>query len=440
MDQRHPVSVRDAEKRGERGWGVTHMARPDAQEVVVLTHMLGRFLDDFGNVVKYLDADGTRVVVYASVPRDSGSFSTDSAAYFDAYRDKLPERVEVRPLPYVRGGKATVLDVLTLVRLGFTLARRHPHAMFMMWSVYLIIACGVPLRLFNRRSLYMVTGLGPVLGSKGRKFLLFRTVILTVYAYLMSGRNSRCLNHNHEDKAYLARRLRADRGKFFVTPGCGVDPEVFPYVEQRPGNTVPVIAVPARLIEDKGIREAVAASGVLRDRGVVHEMRLTGAVEPYPWIRITTEDIERYEAGNPCVRFIGFQPTMPPVYAAADVVCYPTRYPEGTPTVLIEAAASGRPAVTCDTVGAREIVLDGRTGFVVPQRDVVALADRLQQLLEDPSLYERLRRAAHRHFLAGYTKDMALAATLEAFESVGFSFHAPRTAADIRVALPASSS
>jgi glycosyltransferase involved in cell wall biosynthesis len=108
--------------------------------------------------------------------------------------------------------------------------------------------------------------------------------------------------------------------------------------------------------------------------------------------------------------------------------------------VLIEAAASGRPAVTCDTVGAREIVLDGRTGFVVPQRDVVALADRLQQLLEDPSLYERLRRAAHRHFLAGYTKDMALAATLEAFESVGFSFHAPRTAADIRVALPASSS
>src|SRR4051794_38529986 len=108
---------------GASGAGVARMARPGAQEGVVLTHMLGRFLDDFGNVVKYLDADGSRVVVYASVPRESGSFSTDSAAYFDAYQDKLPERVEVRPLPYVRGGKATVLDVLTLVRLGFTLAR-----------------------------------------------------------------------------------------------------------------------------------------------------------------------------------------------------------------------------------------------------------------------------------------------------------------------------
>jgi glycosyltransferase involved in cell wall biosynthesis len=403
------------------------------REIIVLTHMLGRYLDDFGNVIRYLTDDGHHVVVYTSVPRESAEFSTDSSEYFDLYRDRLPPGVEVHPLPYVRGGKASLLDVLRLVRTGFVLGRRHPDAMFQMWSVYLIIACGVPLRLLNRRSLYMVTGLGPVLGSRGRKFVLMRSVILAVYTFLMSGRNSRCLNHNHEDKEFLARRLRADRDKFFVTPGCGVDPTVFPFNPERAGNPHPVIAVPARLIEDKGIREAVAASGVLRDRGVVHEMRLTGAVEPYPWIRITEEDIATYEAANPFVHFIGFQPAMPPVYREADLVCYPTRYPEGTPTVLIEAAASGRPAVTCDTVGAREIVVDGVTGFVVPQRDVVALADRLQLLIEDTQLYGRFRDAAHAHFLAGYTKDMALVATLAAFESVGFTFDAPRSAADIRV-------
>ena len=53
---------------------------------------------------------------------------------------------------------------------GLRLARRHPDAMFMMWSVYVIIACGLPLRLYNRRSLYMGTGLGPVLGSTGSRF------------------------------------------------------------------------------------------------------------------------------------------------------------------------------------------------------------------------------------------------------------------------------
>jgi glycosyltransferase involved in cell wall biosynthesis len=309
--------------------------------------------------------------------------------------------------------------------------------MFMMWSVYLIIACGLPLRLLGRRSLYMVTGLGPVLGSTGRQFRVFRLIILTVYAFLMTGRRSRCLNHNSDDKRFLARRLHADPEKFFVTPGCGVDPEVFPFFEHYVGNPVPVIVVPARLIESKGIREAVAASGILRDRGIEHEMRFTGAVEPYPWIRVTQEDIDRYEAENSCVRFIGFQPSMPVVYEQSDLVCYPTRYPEGTPTVLIEAAATGRAAVTCDNVGAREIVLNEETGFVVPQLDVEALADALQRLIEDEDLRERFRRAAYDHFLAHYTKDKALVATLAAFESVGMTFEEPMSAPDIRAAQPA---
>ena len=408
-----------------------------AKEAVVLTHMLGRYLDDFGNVVRYLDADGYRVMIYASVPKESGEFSTDSADYFERYRQKLPPGVEVKPLPYVRGGKMKPWEVVQLMALGYRLGRRHPDAMFLMWSVYLIIACGVPLRLLNRRSLYMVTGLGPVLGGKPTDFRLFRTIILTVYAFLMSGRNSRCLNHNRDDKVFLARRLHADRDKFFVTPGCGVDPAVFPFYEDYADNPRPVIVMPARLIELKGVREAVAASGILRDRGVEHEMRFTGAVEPYPWIRITQEEIDRYEAANPCIRFIGFQPSMPEVYEQADLVCYPTRYPEGTPTVLIEAAATGRAAVTCDTVGAREIVLDAETGFVVPQLDVEALADALQRLIEDPELRERFRRNTYRHFLARYTKDMALLTTLDAFESVGLTFELPKSAHDIRVPQPA---
>lgn len=408
------------------------------RELVVLTHMLGRFLDDFGNVVRYVERDGYRVIIYASEPVDQAKLGIDSRAMFERYSKLLPASIELRRLPFVRGGRMTPLDVLRMTVLGFKLARRHPDAMFMMWSVYVIIACGLPLRLFNRRSLYMVTGLGPILGSKGRRFRAMRTVILTVYAFLMTGHNSRCLNHNEDDKRFLARRLRARPEKFFVTPGCGVDPQVFPFFEQRPDNSVPVIVTPARLIEDKGIREAVAASGILRDRGIKHELRLTGAVEPYPWISISAEEIAAAERDNPCVKFIGFQPSMPPVYEHADVVCYPTRYPEGTPTVLIEAAATGRVAVTCDTVGAREIVVNRQTGLVVPQKDVPALADALERVLGDPELYERFRQAAYAHFQAHYTKDSALRATLAAFESVQLTFAQEMTAPDIRVVDPAS--
>jgi len=408
-----------------------------AREAVILTHMLGRYLDDFGNVVRYLERDGFAVTIYASSPMETAELSTDSPSSFARYEKLLGPSVEVRQMPYVRGGKMMPWDVVRMLVLGFRLARRHPDAMFQMWSVYVIIACGVPLRLRNRRSLYMVTGLGPVLGSKGRRFRLFRTIILTVYRYLMSGRNSRCLNHNEEDKAFLAQQLGADPDKFFVTPGCGVDPQLFRYFE-RADNPHPIVLVPSRLIEDKGIREAIQASNILRQRGVEHEMWFTGAVEPYPWISITSAEIDRAQRDNPSVKFIGFQPSMVPVYEKVDIVCAPTRYPEGTPTVLIEAAATGRVGVTCDTVGAREIVLDGQTGFVVPQRDPQALADALQKVMADPDLYERLRRNAYQHFRARYTKDMALRTTLAAFESVDFSFTREMTAPDIRVVAAAS--
>jgi glycosyltransferase involved in cell wall biosynthesis len=167
-------------------------------------------------------------------------------------------------------------------------------------------------------------------------------------------------------------------------------------------------------------------------------MWFTGATEPYPWISITEEERVRAQRENPAVKFIGFQKSMVPVYRQADIVCLPTRYPEGTPTVLIEAAATGRVGVTCDTVGATEIVLDEETGLVVPQRDPRALADALQRVMADPELYERFRRNAYQHFLRHYTKDMALRTTLAAFESVGLSFDHEMTAPDIRVGEPST--
>ena len=77
-------------------------------------------------------------------------------------------------------------------------------------------------------------------------------------------------------------------------------------------------------------------------------------------------------------------------------------------------------------------MVDGVTGFVVPQRDPVALADALQCLIEDGDRYERFKRAAHEHFLAHYTKDMALLVMLECLESLGLVFDRERTAPDIR--------
>lgn len=69
---------------------------------------------------------------------------------------------------------------------------------------------------------------------------------------------------------------------------------------------------------------------------------------------------------------------------------------EGLPIALIEAMSLGVPAVASDVGGTSEVMEDGRQGFIVPARDPIALAESIVTILRDPSLRERLGRAARR--------------------------------------------
>ena len=69
---------------------------------------------------------------------------------------------------------------------------------------------------------------------------------------------------------------------------------------------------------------------------------------------------------------------------------------DGLPTVLIEAMALGTPCVSTDVTGIPEIVRDGQTGVITPQRDAAALAAALERLLADHALRERPASTARR--------------------------------------------
>ena len=86
---------------------------------------------------------------------------------------------------------------------------------------------------------------------------------------------------------------------------------------------------------------------------------------------------------------------LPVAYASADIFCAPfivgnNGDQEGLPTVLSEAYASGLASVTSDVGGVKEIIIDGQTGFLVPQRDPDSLADKLHTLIKDSVTRKRL--------------------------------------------------
>ncbi|HYY74082.1 MAG TPA: glycosyltransferase family 4 protein [Solirubrobacterales bacterium] len=83
---------------------------------------------------------------------------------------------------------------------------------------------------------------------------------------------------------------------------------------------------------------------------------------------------------------------MPAMLAAMDVLVH-TSLREGIARALPQALAMGLPCVSVDLDGAREVVVQGRTGYMVPPRDPVALADAVARLLSDEPLRARMGKA-----------------------------------------------
>lgn len=187
----------------------------------------------------------------------------------------------------------------------------------------------------------------------------------------------------------------------------GIEPERFRHVPPAaPSGDRGRVLLPARLIPDKGADLAVLMLARLRDRGIKARLVLTDAPDVIDWLgeqpgyraRLLgligrlglREQVEITSAP-----FSG----MDALYAEADVVVYPSAYPEPLGLAPLEAMCAGRPAVASRIGGLPEVVRDGVTGYLVPPGDPAALADRVELLLTDRPRALRMGRAGRHHVL-----------------------------------------
>jgi len=165
--------------------------------------------------------------------------------------------------------------------------------------------------------------------------------------------------------------------------------------ERRPDPGL-VLTV-ARLVEKKGLGDLIVACGMLARDGLLLRLDVVGEGE----LRNALEtEAQRWPMP---VTFHGAMPheRVMELYPRAAVFSLPCVVAangdrDGLPTSVLEAMAMRVPVVTTAVNGLREIVIDGDTGIVVPERQPEALAAALRRVLLDPSLAERLGRSARR--------------------------------------------
>ncbi len=179
----------------------------------------------------------------------------------------------------------------------------------------------------------------------------------------------------------------------------------------RLDDGVPVILMPGRLTDWKGQSVLIEAISRLKR----HDVRclLVGDDQGRAAYRQRLEDeIERLGL-RAVVHIVGPCNDMPAAYMLADVVVSASTDPEAFGRVAAEAEAMGRPVVATDHGAARETVIDGATGWLVPPADAQALADALRTALAlDAPAREAMARRAMAHVRSRFGKDRMCEATL----------------------------
>ncbi len=152
----------------------------------------------------------------------------------------------------------------------------------------------------------------------------------------------------------------------------------------------------------KGFDDLIRAVGVLRDRGIEAELEIIGEGEE----RAALEELIRSLRLGDRVRLPGYRPQeeLIPAYRNAAVVALPAHHEDhfGIPNILIEGLAAGAPVVCTELPSLAELVEHRKSGLFVPERNPVALADALAEILSDPArskeLAEEGRRRVCQHF------------------------------------------
>jgi glycosyltransferase involved in cell wall biosynthesis len=103
------------------------------------------------------------------------------------------------------------------------------------------------------------------------------------------------------------------------------------------------------------------------------------------------------------VTYLGFRSDIPAVMKALDIFVLPSILPDSFPTVILEAMASGKPVVATYSGGSAEMVIDGKTGFLIPVGNIELGVDALEKLIINPELRVEFGKAGRTRVLSEYS-------------------------------------
>ena len=308
-------------------------------------------------LIKALQEENHRVVVIA--PRDE-------------YSDKIiAQGCEFHELKMDSRGATALKDLGVIFELIKIYKRVKPDVALhytIKPNIYGAIAC----RWLNIPAVNNVCGLGTVFLKKN-----FVSKVAS-WMYKISFKfPQKVFFQNNNDKRLFIKNGLVDEKIADILPGSGIDLKRFTQTDFKRNEKFTFLLI-SRLIHDKGVLEYIEAIRLLKSKGLDAKFQILGPKDVEHKRGIKEEIIDEWISSN-IIEYLGTTEDVRTFIGNADCVVLPS-YREGTPKSLLEAASSGKPIVTTDVPGCRDVVDDQVNGFLCKMKDPKDLANKLEAM------------------------------------------------------------
>ena len=306
--------------------------------------------------------------------------------------------------PFNRHGVNPLKDIRLTIKY-IKLFRRERPDVVLTFTIKPNVYGGVACNLCHISQLANITGLGLAVERKG---WLQKVAIMLYRIGLMKSHT--VFFQNMSNMHFCEERGIGKRRKILL-PGSGVNLNHFSLQGYPPESPLKFIFL-GRVMREKGIDEYISAARIIKKRHPDTVFHIVGACEPEYADRISSEQ-------NGLIVYHVRQADVRPFISMCHCMIHPSYYPEGMSNVLLESCATGRPIITTDRPGCKEIVEDGVNGFVIKLKDVDDLVRKIEQFIALP--YEQKREmglAARRKVEREFDRQIVVREYLTTIESI----------------------
>ncbi|QWI13768.1 glycosyltransferase family 4 protein [Bacillus mycoides] len=213
-----------------------------------------------------------------------------------------------------------------------------------------------------------ITGLGTAVENDG---ILQK---ITLFLYKNALKEATCVFFQNESNKNFFSKKRVIKGKSRLIPGSGVNLDYYPLLEYPLDKEINFLFI-ARVMKEKGIDQYLEAAEYIKRKYPNTRFHILGICEE------KYENKLRIMQEGKIIQYHGMQSDVREFHKFSHCTIHPTYYPEGMSNVLLESAASGRPVITTNRSGCREIVDDTANGYIVEQENSRDLIEKIEKFI-----------------------------------------------------------